>query len=219
MKTFKQFIKEDDIDSYESRMTAGLGGFTPYGGGRFGGGYAKRSGSGADLTRVKASDINTRTGEKIFKVDDKTKLTTDKKSESLPVKDVIDKNKTFGTKEGNIGDIVKPPTPKLAYGWLNDKGSFIKNRNNDIHADTYSRFTGQGKDIGANRGEASYKKIDQAIEKGWARIYIKKQGDETFGVVQRNASKWTPRHEKALALVRKAMKTNKTKDETEFDDQ
>lgn len=192
MKSFKQFIKEDDIDSYESRMTAGLGiNWTPYGGGHFGGGYAKRS----DSERVKASDINTRTGEKIFKVDDKTKLTTDKKPKSLP------------------------PTPKLAYGWLNDKGSFIKNRNNDIHADTYSRYTGQGKDIGANRGEASYKKIDQAIENGWARIYIKKQGDETFGVVQRNASKWTPRHEKALALVRKAMKTNKTKDETEFDDQ
>ena len=36
MKSFKQFIKEDDIDSYENRMTAGLGqNFTPYGGGSF----------------------------------------------------------------------------------------------------------------------------------------------------------------------------------------
>jgi len=58
-------LNEDDIDSYENRMTAGLGigGYSPYGGGRFGGGSAKTSGSGAMTGRVKASNINTRTGE------------------------------------------------------------------------------------------------------------------------------------------------------------
>jgi hypothetical protein len=73
MKSFKQFIKEDDIDSYENRMTAGLGQpYTPYGGGRFGGGYAKFKSPTAKKVRVDSPEItNTRTGEKVYRVDDK----------------------------------------------------------------------------------------------------------------------------------------------------
>lgn len=59
-------LNEDDIDSYENRMTAGLGQqFTPYGGGRFGGGTAKRTrvGSGGRVRIDNPRITNTRTGE------------------------------------------------------------------------------------------------------------------------------------------------------------
>lgn len=61
-------LNEDDIDSYENRMTAGIGGFTPYGGGRFGGGGAKISRGSTTAGKVKASNINTRTGERLTSV-------------------------------------------------------------------------------------------------------------------------------------------------------
>jgi hypothetical protein len=58
-------LNEDDIDSYENRMTAGLGQqYTPYGGGRFGGGAAKTGSIRPRPVRIDNPRIkNTRTGE------------------------------------------------------------------------------------------------------------------------------------------------------------
>jgi hypothetical protein len=61
-------LNEDDIDSYENRMTAGLGQpYTPYGGGRFGGGTAKTGTLARRPVRIDPGlrNVNTRTGEKI----------------------------------------------------------------------------------------------------------------------------------------------------------
>jgi len=58
-------LNEDDIDSYENRMTAGLGQqYTPYGGGRFGGGAAKTGSIRPRPVRIDNPRLkNTRTGE------------------------------------------------------------------------------------------------------------------------------------------------------------
>jgi hypothetical protein len=124
MKTFKSFIQEDDIDSYENRMTAGLGQpYTPYGGGRFGGGG--RGGSSGTVTglgiRNTLRDIlsKNRVGgvykddKGAYSVNSLIKRTSDRTPESVPVKDVIDKNKTLGTKEGNFADNIKNPTAEF----------------------------------------------------------------------------------------------------------
>jgi hypothetical protein len=106
-----------------------------------------------------------------------------------------------------------------AYGWLNDKGSFIKNRKGRIHGDTYSKFTGHGKADGDD-GAGYYDKIDHALQRGWARLSIMRGDNADYGVIQRKASKWTPRHDKGMRLIRKAL--GKTKrghsDEVEVDD-
>ncbi len=66
----ESILNEDDIDSYENRMTAGLGQqYTPYGGGRFGGGSAKTGSIRRRPVRIDTPAIkNTRTGEKVTKV-------------------------------------------------------------------------------------------------------------------------------------------------------
>lgn len=61
-------LNEEDIDSFENRMTAGLGQpYTPYGGGRFGGGSAKTGTLARRPVRIDPGlrNINTRTGEQI----------------------------------------------------------------------------------------------------------------------------------------------------------
>lgn len=60
-------LNEEDIDSYESRMTAGLGqSWSPYGGNRFSGGVGAKTGTLARRpVRVDTPNINTRTGEKL----------------------------------------------------------------------------------------------------------------------------------------------------------
>ena len=147
MKTFKEFIKEDDIDSYENRMTAGLGGFTPYGGGRFGGGgsggRAKSTGTVTGLgIRNTFKDLLTkkRVGgvykdeNGAYSVNSLIKQTKQRQPESVPVKDVIDRNKSLGTKEGNFGDNVAKPTPEFKtrtdkantqYPIMTDKDGYI----------------------------------------------------------------------------------------------
>lgn len=86
-----------------------------------------------------------------------------------------------------------------AYGWLNPKGSFIKNRKNQIHGDTYTRMTGV-------KGEY-FKKIDHALNKGWTRLDIEPDHKfkEISGFMQNKKSAWTPRHKKALSRIKKAL--------------
>ena len=91
---------------------------------------------------------------------------------------------------------------KEASGWINPKGSFIKNRKGDTHADTYSKITGYGKKRG-DVGRGYY--VDHAIKQGWSRVHIEKDGNEAYGIVQRKKSKWTPRHDRALRLIKKAI--------------
>jgi hypothetical protein len=114
MKSFKQFIKEDDIDSYENRMTAGLGQpYTPYGGGRFGGGYAKLGKLINRKVRVDTPEItNTRTGEKVYRVDDK------------PINDF---NKNLGTyaskRDGSESGKFTNPSD-IPKDWITQKGLY-----------------------------------------------------------------------------------------------
>ena len=97
-----------------------------------------------------------------------------------------------------------------AYGWLNPKGSFIKNRNGDIHGDTYTKFTG---DRGP-RGGDYWDKIAKANKKGWQRLDIQKdaspRGKEIYGVIMGKKEKWTPRHNLAMRRIKKAMGVDKT---------
>ena len=111
-------LNEDDIDSYENRMTAGLGGFNPYGGGRFGGGTAKKSGSGTDLTRVKASNINTRTGEPFKRTPKPTKKYANAADELSPAaKARFRKTLDAKMKAGGVsGNVLKKPVAKAKAG-------------------------------------------------------------------------------------------------------
>lgn len=96
------------------------------------------------------------------------------------------------------------------YGWLNNKGSFIKNRGRDSHGATYTKHTGVD-------DQDYFGKIDHAIENGWARLdmYADPKNKRIEGVKQYKKDKWTPRHEKALKRIKRAMGTTKYKDETE----
>ena len=147
MKTFKEFIKEDDIDSYENRMTAGIGGFTPYGGGRFGGGgsggRAKSTGTVTGfgirntlrdlLTKKRVGGVY-KDDKGAYSVNSLIKRTAERTPETVPVKDVVAKNKDLGTKEGNFGDNLKSPTPEFKtrtdrantqYPIMTDKDGYI----------------------------------------------------------------------------------------------
>lgn len=88
-----------------------------------------------------------------------------------------------------------------AYGWLNDKGSFIKNRDGDIHVNTYTKF-------GKPNPKLSYDdKFDDAFKKGWQRMDIRRDDSDRsiYGLIQGKEKKWTPRHSKAMARIKKAM--------------
>jgi hypothetical protein len=88
---------------------------------------------------------------------------------------------------------------KKLYGWLNPKGSFIRNRGYNIHGDTYTKFTGV-------RKTDYWDKIADATSKGWQRLDLYKNDDKTVdGVIQGERKKWTPRHGKSLARIKKAI--------------
>lgn len=111
MKTFKQFIAEDDIDSYENRMTAGLGmNWTPYGGGRFGGGGSKSN-------------------KKVYRVDDK-KIENFNKNLSTYAS-----NKT-GTESGKFSDPSQIPA-----GWRTQTGLYGATKKADVVGYVFPRGT------------------------------------------------------------------------------
>lgn len=93
------------------------------------------------------------------------------------------------------------------YGWLNPKGSFIRNRKGDTHGDTYLKHGGSG----TLKGYGYFDTIDGAINKGWARIgVVKSDSDKSmYGVIQRDKKKWTPRHAKAWKRIKKAVGASK----------
>ena len=97
-----------------------------------------------------------------------------------------------------------------AYGWLNPKGSFIRNRKGNIHGDTYSKFSGHGK-VDHDDGPGYYDKIDHALSKGWQRldVYSDKRNKTVDGLLQGRKDKWTPRHTKAMRLIKKALGVKK----------
>ena len=104
---------------------------------------------------------------------------------------------------------------KNTYGWLNPKGSFIRNRNGDVHGDTYSKFTGDGKPSGDGYGY--HDKIDRALGKGWQRldVYSDHERKVVDGMIQGKAKSWTPRHAKAMERVKKALGAKGYKSEIE----
>lgn len=97
-----------------------------------------------------------------------------------------------------------------AYGWLNDKGSFIRNRDGRIHGDTYTKHTGV-------RIKDYWKKIDHATKQGWHRldIYKDERDKAIWGVHQGDKTKWTDRHTKAMNRIKKALGASDYKDDVE----
>lgn len=95
------------------------------------------------------------------------------------------------------------------YGWLNPKGSFIRNRGGDTHGDTYLKHGGTG----SLKGYDYYSTVDGAVKKGWVRLAAAadRTHKEIDGVIQRSPSKWTPRHSKAWKRLKKAIGASKYK--------
>lgn len=87
-----------------------------------------------------------------------------------------------------------------AYGWLNPKGSFIRNRNGNRHSETYTKKTGIKKDD-------HFDTVDHAIKKGWHRIDLRTSDNakEVDGIIQGRVKKWTPRHDRAIKRIKKAL--------------
>jgi hypothetical protein len=100
-----------------------------------------------------------------------------------------------------------------AYGWLNDKGSFVRNRKGKIHGMTYKKFRPEAPDPKVDYDET----INHALEKGWTRLDIEhekrpavpekgmKARESLTGVVNYKRGKVTPRHKKGLQRVLKAL--------------
>jgi hypothetical protein len=116
-----------------------------------------------------------------------------------------DKRRDQAVKFANYSDKKKWASKKIdeenkkLYGWLNPKGSFIRNRGYNIHGDTYTKFTGV-------RKPDYWDKIADATSKGWQRLDLYKNDDKTVdGVIQGDRKKWTPRHGKSLARIKKAI--------------
>ena len=103
-------LNEEDIDSYENRMTAGLGGFTPYGGGRPLG--ASLGISAVPGGRVKASNINTRTGEP-FKVTNAPGLS---RASVAKFRKTLNAKMDAGGSRGKSGNVLKKPVAKAKAG-------------------------------------------------------------------------------------------------------
>jgi LysM repeat protein len=103
-------LNEEDIDSYENRMTAGLGGFTPYGGGRPLG--ASLGISAVPGGRVKASNINTRTGEP-FKVKNAPGLS---RASVAKFRKTLNAKMDAGGSRGKSGNVLKKPVAKAKAG-------------------------------------------------------------------------------------------------------
>lgn len=113
----------------------------------------------------------------------------------LPIHDLIKKAHAYGnsfTRGINEGE---------AYGWLNDKGSFIKNRKGLIHGRTYQKFVKDAPPRHADYDDV----IGHALKKGWARLDIENDEYGTLGVAQYRKDKWTPRHGKAYKRILKAI--------------
>jgi hypothetical protein len=102
---------------------------------------------------------------------------------------------------------------KHAYGWLNDKGSFIRNRDHtgDIHGRVYKHYTPHAPDP-----DDDYDKtIDHALNRGWVRVDVEHNNrngrDWVDGVVHYQKAKLGPRHKKGLTRVLKAVGWKKGK--------
>lgn len=97
-----------------------------------------------------------------------------------------------------------------AHGWLNHRGSFIRNRFGQTHKKTYERITGEKPHPGDYDAT-----VDHALRRGWARLDINhdaKKG-EVYGLAQYDPEKWTPRHERALRRVKAALRAGGARDD------
>ena len=112
--------------------------------------------------------------------------------------------------------------PENAYGWLNDKGSWIRNRHR-VHATTFQKFgynklPSKAKDF-IKKHQGDYEsRINTALKHGWARLDVihDEPKDVLWGLVQARSEKWTKRHQKGLERIFKAIgSSSKTKDEIE----
>lgn len=101
-----------------------------------------------------------------------------------------------------------------AYGWFNDKGTFLRNRGG-IHGETYrekaKHLTASDKRTLAS---ADYDEvIDHALKNKWVRADVSTTTDKIrnekkhvmFGVLQHKKGAWTPRHEKNYNRIKKAI--------------
>ena len=110
MRSFKEFILEAKFLKPKAKAVGGSGSVAKSTGTVTG--FGIRNTLRDLLTKKRVGGVY-KDENNAYSVNSLIKQTKQRQPESVPVKDVIDRNKSLGTKEGNFGDNVANPTPEF----------------------------------------------------------------------------------------------------------
>jgi hypothetical protein len=107
------------------------------------------------------------------------------------------------------------------HGWLDPKGNWIRNRNHETHVKRYVRHVYGHKPPTRIRRAATQDIGNEALKKGWTRLVAMKDEPRNephglHGLIHKSEkTKLTPRHHRALKLLKKAIGAEKHIDRIE----